>query len=136
ESIYLYFTNDLHSDFEQWPRTAGYLKRMKNRRQARTDTCYLVDVGDHMDRVHPISEAFMGKANVKLMNEIGYDVVTIGNNEGITISHEDLYELYDEAEFDVVVSNLKHIEGNPPSWLLESKVMESSSGVRIGFLGL
>jgi 2',3'-cyclic-nucleotide 2'-phosphodiesterase (5'-nucleotidase family) len=136
ENIYLYYTNDLHSHFEQWPRTAGYLKTMKARRQVREDTNYLIDVGDHMDRVHPISEAFMGKANVKLMNELGYDVVTIGNNEGITLSHEDLYELYDEAEFDVVVSNLKHMEEKPPSWLLESKVIESSSGVRIGILGL
>ncbi|MHA6251931.1 bifunctional metallophosphatase/5'-nucleotidase [Oceanobacillus sp. CAU 1775] len=136
ENIYLYFTNDLHSDFEQWPRTAGYLKKVKNRRERRQDAHFLLDSGDHMDRVDIVSEAFMGKGNIELMNDVGYDVVTIGNNEGITLAHDDLYELYDQANFSVVVSNLKHMENNPPDWLLESAIKETSSGVRIGFLGV
>lgn len=136
EKLYLYYTNDLHSNFTQWPRTAGYLKTMKKSRESKGDTSYIVDVGDHMDRVHPISEASMGKANVQLMNEVGYHVATLGNNEGITLSHSDLYQLYDEAKFEVVCANLKHKENNPPAWLLESKIKQSDSGVRIGFIGM
>ncbi len=136
EKIYLYYTNDLHSNFSQWPRTAGYLKDMKKKREKRNETYFLVDAGDHMDRVHPISEAFMGKANVQLMNEVGYDIVTIGNNEGITLSQDDLYHLYDTAAFDIVCANLKHMKENPPAWLLESKVIQTKSDVHIGFIGL
>lgn len=136
EKIFIYYTNDLHSDFAQWPRTAGYLKEMKNKRNARQDTCFVVDVGDHMDRVHPISEASMGKSNVGLLNEVGYDVVTLGNNEGITLAHDDLYHLYDDADFDVVCANLKHVANNPPSWLGDTKTLHTDSGLRIGFIGL
>ncbi|MEI3599559.1 MULTISPECIES: bifunctional metallophosphatase/5'-nucleotidase [unclassified Oceanobacillus] len=136
EKLYFYYTNDLHSDFSQWPRTAGYLKDMKKNRIAREDAHYLVDVGDHMDRVHPISEASMGKANVKLLNEVGYDVITLGNNEGITLSHDDLYHLYDGAEFEVVCANLKHKEHNPPAWLHDTRIIQTESGVRIGMIGL
>ena len=32
-------------------------------------------------RQHPLTEATFGQANISLMNEIGYDGVTIGNNE-------------------------------------------------------
>ena len=136
EKIYLYYTNDLHSDFSQWPRTAGYLKNLKKKREIRNDAYFLVDAGDHMDRVHPISEAFMGKANVQLMNEVGYDIVTLGNNEGITLSHDDLYQLYNDAAFDVVCANLKHMKEQPPNWLLESKIVQTKSGISIGFIGL
>ncbi|MCF3943249.1 bifunctional metallophosphatase/5'-nucleotidase [Oceanobacillus alkalisoli] len=136
EKIYFYYTNDLHSNFNQWPRTAGYLKDMKSSRQTRGDAHFLVDIGDHMDRVHPISEASMGKANVELLNEVGYDAVTLGNNEGITLSHDDLYHLYDEADFQVVCANLKHKEEHPPDWLHDTQVLRTESGVRIGLIGL
>src|SRR5690625_2152655 len=90
EKLHFYYTNDLHSNFDHWPRVAGYLKAAKAMKEAENKSCLLFDIGDHMDRVHPVSEAFMGKANIALMNDVGYDVVTLGNNEGITLSHEDL----------------------------------------------
>ncbi len=43
-----------------------------------------------MDRSNIYTEATLGKGNVELLNEAQYDVVTIGNNEGITLSFEDL----------------------------------------------
>ncbi len=89
-----------------------------------------------MDRVDPISEATMGKANVELMNEVGYDVVTIGNNEGITLAHDDLYHLYDEADYPVVCANLQPKSGQPPKWLVDTNIFETDSGVRLGFIGL
>lgn len=36
-----------------------------------------------MDRWHPLSEATNGQENILLMNEVGYDAATIGNNEGV-----------------------------------------------------
>lgn len=136
EKLYIYFTNDLHSNFEQWPKTVKYIKEMRGKREARGETYFVVDIGDHMDRVHPISEALKGKANVELLNEAGYDVVTIGNNEGITLSHDDFYQLYDDAEFAVVCANLNHKGNRPPKWLEETKIIKTKSGIRIGFIGL
>ncbi|ASN04860.1 bifunctional metallophosphatase/5'-nucleotidase [Virgibacillus necropolis] len=136
EKLFFYYTNDLHSNFDQWSRVAGYLKEAKDMKKAENQSCWLFDIGDHVDRVHPIAEAFMGKANVQLMNDVGYDVVTLGNNEGITLDHDDLYHLYDEAKFDVVCANLQNVKGDNPPWFQPSVSINSVEGVRVGVLGL
>lgn len=136
EKLFFYYTNDLHSNFDQWARVAGYLKEAKEMKRAENQSCWLVDIGDHVDRVHPIAEAFMGKANVQLMNDVGYDIVTFGNNEGITLAHADLYHLYDDATFDIVCANLQNLAGDNPSWFHPSVKVTSLNGVRIGVLGL
>ncbi|RKQ35470.1 bifunctional metallophosphatase/5'-nucleotidase [Oceanobacillus halophilus] len=136
EKLYFYYTNDLHSNFDQWPRVAGFMKDSISSRKARGEEYWLVDIGDHMDRVHPISEAFMGKANVQLMNDLNYDIATIGNNEGITLSHDDLFHLYDDAEFDVVCTNIDTTDNGNPLWLKRSVKTTSVSGVKVGFIGL
>ncbi|KKE79553.1 bifunctional metallophosphatase/5'-nucleotidase [Oceanobacillus caeni] len=136
EKLYFYYTNDLHSNFEQWPRVAAFIKESIAARNVRDNDYWLFDIGDHMDRVHPISEATKGKANIQLMNDLRYDVVTFGNNEGITLAYDDLYHLYDDAEFDVVCTNLHSSDNQNPLWLNRQVKLTSESGVRIGILGL
>lgn len=136
EEIFLYYTNDLHSNFSQWPKVSTYLKRKKEEKRTKNQTCFLLDIGDHMDRVNPITEATLGKANVQLLNEVGYDLVTLGNNEGITLSHEDLAQLYDQASFDIVCANLESRTKEEPAWLQPSITIETIKGVRVGFIGL
>lgn len=136
EDIYFYYTNDLHSDFKQWPRVTGYLKEKIEEQRLDNNSVWLVDIGDHVDRVDPVAEAFMGKANVELMNDLGYDIVTIGNNEGITLSHDALYHLYDDANFEVVCANLTSLTGENPEWLQTTAKVESIKGVKIGVIGL
>jgi 5'-nucleotidase len=136
EKLYFYYTNDLHSNFEQWPRVTAFMKESMAARKARDNDYWLVDIGDHMDRVHPISEATMGKANIQLMNDIGYDFATFGNNEGITLAHDDLYQLYDNAEFQIVCTNFHSLDCQTPFWLNQKTKFTSASGVRIGVLGL
>ena len=58
--------------------------------EKREKRVYLFDIGDHVDRSHSFTEGTQGKGNIKLLNEAGYDAVTIGNNEGITMSKESL----------------------------------------------
>lgn len=135
EKIYFYYTNDLHSYFEHWSRVVGFLKDKRQRNEMNDESNWIVDIGDHIDRVDPIAEAFMGKANVELMNEAGYDIVTLGNNEGITMSHDDLHDLYDQANFEVVCANL-HSEKNVPDWLKFYTNVTSNHGVKIGVIGL
>ncbi|HEY4602191.1 MAG TPA: bifunctional UDP-sugar hydrolase/5'-nucleotidase [Cerasibacillus sp.] len=136
EHIHFYYTNDFHSHFSQWSRVANFLKGKKIKHQIDGDSYYLVDIGDHMDRVHPITEASMGKANVELLNDLAYDVVTFGNNEGITLARDDFFDLYEEAQFDVVCANLHSTAGDEPDWLRRYTTVQSVGGVKIGFLGL
>lgn len=136
ENIYLYYTNDLHSHFENWPRIVGHWKDRKNHHKKMDEDMFLLDVGDHVDRFHPISEAMMGKANIDLLNKAGYNWVTLGNNEGITLRHEDLYSLYDEAQFDVICANLSATHNLDPAWLQPYTIQTTSQGTRIAVIGL
>src|SRR5690625_3829974 len=136
EKIYFNYTNDLHSYFEHWSRVATFIKDKQESRQLKNESFFLFDIGDHIDRVHPVTEATMGKANIELLNDLDYDVVTIGNNEGITLSHHQLYHLYDDASFAVVCSNLQSIHQQKPSWLQSTQILYTNEGVSIGVLGL
>jgi 5''-nucleotidase/2'',3''-cyclic phosphodiesterase and related esterases len=104
EKIQIVHTNDFHSHFENFPRISRFIK---NARQTSTaDDFYLFDIGDAMDRAAPLSEATNGQANIELMDQLNYDAATIGNNEGLGNSHEQLEHLYDHANFPVILGNL------------------------------
>ena len=119
EKITILHTNDLHSHFENWPRIRRYLLQTRKQLNAQADSSVItVDLGDAVDRVHPLTEVTNGQANVELLNQIHYDAVTIGNNEGLTNTHEQLDELYKEANFDVVLANLLDMKTKlMPKWL-------------------
>ncbi|KAB8131786.1 bifunctional metallophosphatase/5'-nucleotidase [Gracilibacillus oryzae] len=136
EQLHFYYSNDLHSHFENWGNIVQYLNEKKAKHSIDKQPYWIVDIGDHVDRVHPISEAYLGRANVELMNKAGYDFATIGNNEGITLEFDDLYHLYDDAEFQVTCANLASINTKDPLWLQEHITTETESGIRIGLVGL
>lgn len=136
EKINILYTNDIHSNFSQWSRVTHYIQKTRQFKQRLHEECFVVDIGDHIDRVASITEATMGQANIQLMNKLNYDVVTIGNNEGITLSANDLYHLYDQAKFSVVCSNLMPLDSVKPSWLENLVTLKTKSGVRIGLIGL
>ncbi|MEA4829856.1 MAG: bifunctional metallophosphatase/5'-nucleotidase, partial [Enterococcus thailandicus] len=136
EKIMLLHTNDLHSHLENWPRIRRFLEQRKRESEKKVQTTTVtVDLGDFVDRWHPLSEATNGQANVLLMNEIGYDAATIGNNEGVGNSKHDLNHLYDEANFDVLLANLfdkKTLQ--PPAWAKPYKIIETKQQTKIGLL--
>lgn len=136
ETIHILYTNDLHSYFDHWSRVATFVKSRRDDAESRGEFHMTVDIGDHMDRVHPLTEATLGRANVDLLNALSYNVATLGNNEGITLAHEGLYHLYDEADFHVVCSNLECVWSDTPSWLEMHHIEDTPSGLRIGFIGL
>ncbi|MFJ7951222.1 bifunctional metallophosphatase/5'-nucleotidase [Lysinibacillus sp. NPDC096418] len=134
EKIHIFHTNDLHSHFKFWPRMQNYVKKKRVEFAARGETSYLFDVGDHLDRSNIYTDATVGKGNVALLNEAQYDVVTLGNNEGITLSHKELYHLYDEANFDVVIANLQATYGSNPAWLKPYVILTTEHGTKIAVI--
>nr|WP_281976022.1 bifunctional UDP-sugar hydrolase/5'-nucleotidase [Halobacillus litoralis] len=136
EKLYFYYTSDLHSHFENWPQIVGYFNEQKKKHDYKGEEYWLFDNGDHVDRFHPIAEGLMGKGNVELLNHAGYDVATIGNNEGITLASEDLHSLYDHADFKVVCANLTCNITAPPKWLERYHIVESKKGTKIAVIGL
>ena len=49
--------------------------------------------------------------------KLGYQYVTIGNNEGITLPHDAFDCLYEQAKFKVLVANLYDENHVRPKWV-------------------
>ncbi|WP_170885659.1 bifunctional metallophosphatase/5'-nucleotidase [Bacillus alkalicellulosilyticus] len=132
---YIYHTNDLHSEFTYWPNVTAYIEKQREKHQLDNEDYLYFDIGDHSDRCHPITEATEGKANVRLLNQSKVDAVTIGNNEGITFSREQLDCLYEDRQFDVLLANLKTMNGERPEWVKSYRIDEMA-GVKVAFIGV
>ncbi|MGX6970929.1 bifunctional metallophosphatase/5'-nucleotidase [Vagococcus bubulae] len=137
ETIHLLHTNDIHSHIEKWPKIRRWLNEETKKYENQGNNVFRFDVGDFLDRVHPLTEATDGTANVTLMNQVHYDAVTIGNNEGITNSQPVLNHLYEQANFPVVLSNLKDKSTNDyPTWAKPYTMIETTHQMKIGVFGL
>ncbi|HEU5139594.1 MAG TPA: metallophosphatase, partial [Bacillales bacterium] len=132
----IYHTNDIHSHFNHWPQIAAYLKDGKHHCRLRGESFLQFDIGDHLDRFHPMTEGTSGRGNVQLLNEAGYDGVTIGNNEGITLSKFDLEHLYEDANFPVLVANLFDENGERPQWMQPYELFSVENGLTVAAIGI
>lgn len=128
-------TNDIHSHFEQMPLIAEAFDELRNELgEASTLT---LDIGDHLDRVSPLTEGTGGKANLDVIAATGYDAITIGNNEGLTFTADTLNELYGSLSgIPVLCSNLIHSGSRMfPSWGVPYHMVKKA-GITIGLIGV
>ncbi|HET7521682.1 MAG TPA: bifunctional UDP-sugar hydrolase/5'-nucleotidase [Bacillales bacterium] len=136
KTLHIYHTNDLHSHFLHWPKITAYLKDAKRRHRLQGEPVLQFDIGDHIDRFHPMTEGTAGRGNVRLLNEAGYDAVAIGNNEGVTLSKEQLERLYDKANFPVLTANLFHEQGTRPSSMQPYERFTLDNGLTVAAIGI
>lgn len=137
ETIHFLHTNDLHSHFENWPKIRRHLSERQAALSKEGISYLTVDLGDFMDRFHPLTDVTDGKANVEIMNQVVYDYATIGNNEGITNSKHELNQLYEDANFTVLLANLIDKDTmSRPDWAKKYAISQTPAGTKIGLIGL
>lgn len=126
------YTNDLHSHFGAMKRIASMVNGFREQENA---ALLLLDIGDHMDRAAPETEGTMGQANVDVLNLMRYDAITIGNNEGLTFTPDQLGQAYAGLACEVVCANMLDAgTGKPPVWMKKQTVLERG-GFKIGLVG-
>ncbi|OGX68737.1 MAG: metallophosphoesterase, partial [Paenibacillus sp. RIFOXYA1_FULL_44_5] len=134
EELIILHTNDIHSHFEQMPKIASAIQQYRD--NSISDSIVVVDCGDHIDRMRIETEGSEGSANIQVMNAVGYDMITLGNNEGLTLLPDVLQHLYrDEASFKVILSNLYDQTGQVPDWIYPSYILDRRN-VKVGFIGI
>lgn len=129
EKLTILHLNDLHSHFESYPKIKRYLQEFPKS----DEEVIRVDVGDNIDRWHPMTDITKGRFNVQLMNELKIDFATIGNNEGIGLAKNWLNHVYQDADFKVILGNLEDENGRP-DWAEPYQIYETKAGTRIAFL--
>ena len=134
EDIYIVFTSDVHCGFEgniNWSSLKAYVNKLKSKH----NDVLLVDCGDYLQG-GPTGTLSKGDFVVKLMNDMGYDIVTVGNHE-FDFGMERLSELMGEMQADIVVSNVAYT-GNKENIFKDTPeyLIREVNGVKIGFLGI
>ncbi|MDM5339729.1 bifunctional UDP-sugar hydrolase/5'-nucleotidase [Fictibacillus enclensis] len=135
-TLTIYHTNDIHSHFESWTRIVHHIKTAQKRIQDKEESVFYFDCGDFMDRANPLTEGTLGQGNTLLLNQAGTFAATIGNNEGITLTKDELDALYTKADFPVLAANIFNEQGVRPPWAKRSEVFTTKDGLMVGVTGV
>lgn len=113
----------------------GYLRRINMLKQERKEcpNLLLLDSGD-FSQGSSYYTLFKGDVEVELMNQMGYDVGTIGNHE-FDFGLENMARLFRKAKFPIVCANYD-FTGTPVEGLVKPYVILKRDGVKIGVFGL
>lgn len=93
----------------------------------------LFDCGD-ISQGTPYYNLFKGEVEIKMMNLMGYDAMTIGNHE-FDFGLENMARLFRMARFPVVCANYD-VTGTVLEGLVKPYVVLKRQGLRIGVFGL
>ena len=133
-------TNDTHSQIEPFTHktdtnVGGFLRREALIRETReqNDCVLLFDAGDFSQGT-PYFNVFKGYVEVKLMNAMGYDAVTLGNHEFDNGAHA-LGKRLRKAKFHVVCANYE-FKDKLLGKVVKPYVVLDYCGLKIGVFGL
>ena len=129
KGVCILFTSDVHCGMDEGFGYVG-LQQVRDVLEEQGYVTLLVDDGDYTQG-EPIGTLTQGEALITLMNDLKYDVATIGNHE-FDYGMDQFFTLMDEAKFPIVNCNFNK-EGEllfPPYVILEA------GGLRIAFVGI
>ena len=135
-------TNDTHSQLEptapdavRYPDMGGYARRLGVINQIRQQevNVLLLDAGDFSQGT-PYYNFFRGRVEVRGINKMSYDAVTLGNHE-FDNGMDTLAAILKLAEFPLVSSNYDVSKSVIAEYVKPYLVVEKG-GIRIGIIGL
>jgi len=143
KELFVLHTSDTHSRIEPLEqnsadrnrgmggvaRRAAYIKQMR----AQHPNLLLVDCGD-ISQGTPYYNMFKGELEVKAMNLMGYDAMTIGNHE-FDFGLENMARIFSMANFPVVCSNYD-FDGTVVEKWVKPYIILKRDGLKIGIFGL
>lgn len=128
--IVILHTNDSHGRVDT---NLGFSRAAyaKDKLEGAGATVLLLDAGDTLHGL-PFATVTEGESVVKLMNEAGYDAMTVGNHD-FNYGADRLYELSGMADFSMLASNVLKEDG---SMLLSGPMIFELNHVKFGLFGL
>ena len=135
-------TSDVHSRIEpvnqkgdRYYDKGGFVRRAAFLEQFRKDhkNVLLFDCGD-ISQGTPYYNMFRGEVEIKLMNEMGYDAMTVGNHE-FDFDMDNMVRIFKMADFPVVCANY-NLDATVLKDIVKPYVVLEKYGLRIGVFGL
>ncbi|MCR5303309.1 MAG: bifunctional metallophosphatase/5'-nucleotidase [Lachnospiraceae bacterium] len=127
--IYILFTSDIHCGINEGFGFSGLWQIRKNLERQGYETI-LVDDGDAIqgEAIGTLSE---GQSVMDLMNDMGYDLATIGNHE-FDYGMDRFKDLVQQARFKYICCNFTYLD-EP---VFDPYVIKEVAGHKIGFVGV
>lgn len=142
KNITLLQTSDVHSRIEPVLQKGdpnygqgGFSRRVTFLKEFRKDNpnVFLFDCGDFSQGT-PYYNVFQGDVEIKLMNEMHYDAVAIGNHE-FDFGIDNMVRLFKMANFPVVCANY-NVDATALKDLVKPFIIIERYGLKIGVFGL
>ncbi|WP_209426901.1 5'-nucleotidase C-terminal domain-containing protein [Pararhodobacter sp. SW119] len=116
------------------PRLAGAIRARREELGAEGVPVLTLDAGDQSQGTL-FYTTYRGKAEVEIMNMIGFDAMTLGNHE-FNNGPDALAEMLAEAAFPIVAGNVVVPEGHPLKDLVRDHLIVEAGAARVGILGI
>ena len=113
-------TNDIHAQIQNFPQLATAVAECRD-----TASVILVDAGDRWTGNAYVDQAEGRRPVLELMNELGYDVATLGNHE-FDVGQQTLAEAIGYCRFPVICANM--VSENSPIPQLKPYVILDREG--------
>ena len=134
KGIVILHVNDAHCGINADDETFGYadIAAYEAKLKAEGYTTLLVDAGDYVqgDVIGTLSD---GEYIIDIMNELGFDVATLGNHE-FDYGMKQFKKLTEKAKFDIVSSNFIDLGTNKP--VFDGWTLVEADGIKLGFVGI
>jgi 5'-nucleotidase len=135
ESITIIHTNDLHGNYDLLLRQAAFIKKRVKELQAQGEKYILLDGGDHLDMSINECLATSGSMHLEMLEYVGYDAMSVGNNELLRSTPELIRKLSHDSKVPWVLLNLEEVDGSAIGGTRESLLLEVGDRLKIGVLG-
>ena len=142
ETLTILQTSDVHSRIEPITQKGdqnydkgGFVRRATFLSQFRKDNSHvlLFDCGD-ISQGTPYYNIFRGEVEINLMNEMGYDAMTIGNHE-FDFGLDNMARIFKLAKFPIVCANYD-LDATVLKDIVKPYVVLERYGLKIGVFGL
>lgn len=128
QSLYIISTNDMHASIEAMPRLATLVKEYEALGEV-----VVVDSGDRVTgNAYVDDDHRPGVPMIELMNEIGYDVVTLGNHE-FDKGRDVLNQMVEASDFRWVCANMCDKKGDNK---IKPYTTLDVAGIKLGIVGV
>ena len=142
KKLVILYTNDTHSRMDPIPKTAsknadkgGVIRRQAYIEQVRKENpnVLVLQAGDIVQGT-PYYNLFLGKADMDMMNFIGYDASCLGNHE-FDLGLKGLGDLIEWANFPFIATNYD-FSGTFLAGKLKEYLIFKKNGIKIGIIGI
>ncbi|MBB6482388.1 bifunctional metallophosphatase/5'-nucleotidase [Spirochaeta isovalerica] len=131
----IFFTSDIHGRDRNSARIFTIYKRERAIAEAEGKTCLFFDAGDSSDRSLDYCGLTKCRAYTHILNAMGYDAQTVGNDIGLVYGLDSLKESLKRLNFPVLGANFRNGE-NPPLEGLKENMIFYFGPIKIGVFGM